>query len=392
MATPFVRTMGALSADRIWSPLARAAVGVVLLGGWFAWLLLARVSVFETSLAARLEVKSAGRPLEAVLAGQIVATHVEVGQRVTEGEILVELDARAAEQRLAGERARLDALGPQLKARNREIAAEIELAQRQSEQTEKALAGARARYAQQEELSRFSNEELRRTEGLYKSNASTEQEWLRVRQTAWQHSADSEVARIEVNRLLLQQPMERSESEVRLARLRSLIADLNGQVRSATAAASALAKEVENHKLRAPTTGEVGESAMKQVGAFVHAGERLATLVPSSELQAVAEFAPTSVFGRIRTGQSARLRLDAFPWTQYGVLLANVTRVSSEVREGRVRVELAIQPDPTSVIPRQHGLPGHVEVEVERVSPWTLALRAAGQIVRSQPSTTMVVR
>ena len=85
----------------------------------------------------------------------------------------------------------------------------------------------------------------------------------------------------------------------------------------------------------------------------------------------------------------ARLRLQGFPWTQYGSIAATVESVGSEVRDGRVRVELAIDPHNHTTIPIQHGLPGSVEVQVEQVSPATLALRAAGRLVTS-PKTLAV--
>jgi hypothetical protein len=58
-----------------------------------------------------------------------------------------------------------------------------------------------------------------------------------------------------------------------------------------------------------------------------------------------------------------------------------VRRVASEVRDGRVRVELGVAPDAASRIPLQHGLPGTVEVQVERLAPATLVLRAAGKLL-----------
>jgi membrane fusion protein (multidrug efflux system) len=81
----------------------------------------------------------------------------------------------------------------------------------------------------------------------------------------------------------------------------------------------------------------------------------------------------------VREGQAARLRLEGFSWLQYGSLEARVTKVGSEARDGRVRVELAV----VSIrfqAPLQHGLPGTLEVEVERVAPAILALRAAGGV------------
>jgi membrane fusion protein (multidrug efflux system) len=73
------------------------------------------------------------------------------------------------------------------------------------------------------------------------------------------------------------------------------------------------------------------------------------------------------------------LRLDGFPWTEYGSIGATVTHVGSEVRDGRIRVELALNPHSASSIPMQHGLPGTVQVEVERISPASLVLRVVGR-------------
>jgi membrane fusion protein (multidrug efflux system) len=58
-----------------------------------------------------------------------------------------------------------------------------------------------------------------------------------------------------------------------------------------------------------------------------------------------------------------------------------VTEVADEIRDGRLRVELALRPDPASRIPLQHGMTGTLEVEVERISPAEVLLRAAGQVL-----------
>ena len=104
-------------------------------------------------------------------------------------------------------------------------------------------------------------------------------------------------------------------------------------------------------------------------------------MVPHGDLQDVADYLPSSALGRIQPGQPARLRLEGFPWAQYGSLAATVNRVASEVRNGHVRVDLSLEPDSASPIPLQHGLPGTVEVQVERLAPATLVLRAAGKLL-----------
>jgi len=68
-------------------------------------------------------------------------------------------------------------------------------------------------------------------------------------------------------------------------------------------------------------------------------------------------------------------------WTAWFLL----TRVAVDevTQTARLEVDQAVHPvetpisDPTSAIPLQHGLPG--TVEVERVSPATLVLRAIGK-------------
>jgi membrane fusion protein (multidrug efflux system) len=164
--------------------------------------------------------------------------------------------------------------------------------------------------------------------------------------------------------------------------LKSDITRLEGEMETLQARASRLQHAIDLRRIRSPVAGRVAEMSQLPVGTVVPRGFRLADVVPEGRLRVVAFFSPPVALGRLRVGQVARMRLDGFPWVQYGTLKARVERLASELRDGRVRVELSLQPDPDSPIPLQHGLPGVVEVEVERTSPATLALRAAGRIIR----------
>jgi membrane fusion protein (multidrug efflux system) len=73
------------------------------------------------------------------------------------------------------------------------------------------------------------------------------------------------------------------------------------------------------------------------------------------------------------------MRLDGFPWAQYGTIPVKVDRVAREIRDGLVRVEFLPDSQGVSNPLLQHGLIGSVEVEIERASPAVLTLRAAGQ-------------
>jgi membrane fusion protein (multidrug efflux system) len=115
------------------------------------------------------------------------------------------------------------------------------------------------------------------------------------------------------------------------------------------------------------------------VGTVLKEGDKLGSIVPSGNIRIVADFLPAAAVARVRAGQHAKMRPDGFPWTQYGMLSATVRRVANEPRSGHIRVELDVDPDQGSPIPIQHGLPGTLEIEIERVSPAGLVFRAAGR-------------
>ena len=129
-------------------------------------------------------------------------------------------------------------------------------------------------------------------------------------------------------------------------------------------------------------------SCLARIAVYAVTDRARLEVVPSGSLKIVADFLPAAALGRLRPGQPARLRLDGFPWAQYGSIGATVTTVASEVRDGRVRVECTVAAQPATRIPLQHGLLGTLEVEVEQAAPAALVLRAAGQLLAA-PSTRL---
>ena len=173
--------------------------------------------------------------------------------------------------------------------------------------------------------------------------------------------------------------------EARRARLNRDAALLEGEIATAAATIKRCEFDLEQRRIRAPVGGRLGEVAELRIGGFLSEGQRIASIVPHGELRAVAHFSPFTGLGRIRRGQAARLRLDGFPWAQYGSVGASVDSVAYEPRDGRIRVELAVKTNATSSIPFQHGLSSTVEIEVERLSPARLVLRAAGRMLATLP-------
>jgi multidrug resistance efflux pump len=359
---------------------------VGLLGAWGAWFLGAQVALYAVSDSARLEMSQAAHPVEAPVAGRVVATHLVLGQDVQGGDVLVEFDATAQQLQREEEQARLRALAPQLEALHTAIAAEEQALREARHAARVAIDEARARHREAEVAARTAEEEAELFVRLQGRNLSSQLDLLRAKAEAQKRRAAADTLRLAVSRLDSDHRTQESDRQARLEGLRRDVTRLAGDMTTAAATVERLEHEIERRRLRAPMAGRVGQVAELRVGSVVREGDRLAAVVPWGELQVVADFLPPSALGRIRPGQPARLRLEGFPWAQYGSLAATVSRVASEVRNGRVRVELSVDPDGASPIPLQHGLPGAVEVQVERVAPVTLVLRTAGKLL-AQPVT-----
>ncbi|MEO8627699.1 MAG: hypothetical protein ABI612_06300 [Betaproteobacteria bacterium] len=90
---------------------------------------------------------------------------------------------------------------------------------------------------------------------------------------------------------------------------------------------------------------------------------------------AVVDFPAAIALTHVRVGQTAFMHLDGLPRALYAGIRAEVSSVSTQVVEGKVRVELATQPDDDAYITLRPNLTATIEVEVERVSPAILVLR-----------------
>lgn len=376
MSSPFARSLRALDAERSrgWLPLAVAAL---LILAWTGWFLLARVPLYETSAVARLEAAAAAHPVDARADGRVVAVHLPLGGRVRAGDVLVELEADAERLALEEARARLAGLGPEIAAARRELDAETAAIQVERRSAAAARDEQRALVREAEAALRFAAEEADRTARLRAEGIAPQQDDSRARSELARRRAAADAAGASIARIETDQQTRESDRQVRIQRLRGTVSRLEGEAATAAATIRRLEHEVERRVVRAPVDGRIAEAADLRAGAVLEEGDRLAAVVPDGPLRVVAQFAPAAAIGRVRAGQAGRVRLIGFPWTEYGSLQATVTGVADEVRDGLVRVEMAVGPMP-SAFPTTHALPGSVEVEVERVRPASLVLRTLG--------------
>jgi membrane fusion protein (multidrug efflux system) len=377
MANAFSRTTRSLDVARADRWTRTLLVALALLAAWLLWFALGRVTVYEVSGDARLEVEAAAHPVMPAVEGRVVSSILTLGRQVRRGDVLVELEGDAETGSLAESRTRHAALLRRLAALREEIrAGEATLGMQQGAR-DVAVREARARADEAELRAQAAERERDRAEQMLAGGALAAAEADRVRTEAQARRATARALALEVGRLEADRRLDESERGADVAELRRQAVEVEGEAQIEAARLQRLTYEAGRRSIRAPVDGRVAQAAELSPGTVVRAGETLGALVPAGALRVVAFF-PVTALGRVRAGQTARVRLDGFPWTEYGRLRGRVAHVSAEPRDGRFRVELALERPRDTAIPLAHGLPGQVEVEVERISPATLVLRAAG--------------
>jgi multidrug resistance efflux pump len=379
LSTAFSLTFRRLSSDRgraaswiLSSALATSAC-------WYCWAARAHVTLYEVSSSARIELDSATYPIESPLLGRVVAAHLSVGQPVREGEVLVEIDARPELLQLKEQQVRVAGIDPELGRLRAQVDAEQKARAEEQSATRLRVEEAAGRTRDAEAAAKYAEAELARIEALAHDHLVAPRELEKAQAEA--HRLRAAVATLDsaARRVPQEQIMRDRERDAALERVQSQIAQLQAQRGTFEAGIARLNYEIERHRVRAPVDGRIGESATLRVGAVVQQGEKLASVIPSGRLLVAAHFPAQAAFGRLRPGQPAVLRLDGFPWTEFGTVAATTTQVAQEVRDGKVRVELAIDAKSPFRGKLEHGMPGSVEVAVERVTPLQLLLRSSGQ-------------
>ncbi|HYO65424.1 MAG TPA: hypothetical protein VEU33_05025 [Archangium sp.] len=247
---------------------------VLLIAVWGLWFLQARVTVYERSVQARLELHREVYAIDAPVDGRVVGTQVELHRTVRAGDVLVELEHDEQARQVAEAEAVLQGLGPQLEAARAELEAEQLALVEQKGQGAAGVEEARARLLDAEAVARRAQKEAASFEQLWKRGVVSEMEWSRVRTELERSQAAEQAARATLLRVKSEGTMQSTDRRTRLASLRGEIARLESEERVARATLERLREELERRVVRAPAEGILGETSSVRVGAQLEAGGR----------------------------------------------------------------------------------------------------------------------
>ena len=305
----------------VWSKaLAWTIIGTASFGFCFA--VFARID--EVVLASgELQPLGAERPIKAPFGGIVKEILVREGQAVKTGQALMRFDAEVSEKRAQTLKTQLKLEVKRFEEESRAIKARVSSLRERKEGLNRAL-------LTEEEI--YTNIIPLAQQGAFKRT-----ELLRQRNRVEQ--LESEVAQARANLQEVQAQLLKMEQES----LRE-ISDLERQL---VEVEDTLSKEI----LSSPVDGLVFGLVPSSPGYATSAGEILVNVVPGGVLEAKI-FVTNRDVGFLKKGMKAQVRVDAFPYTQFGSLPGTLKSVGT----------LPIKPDAQNPQPR---FPAYIALQRE---------------------------
>ena len=305
----------------VWS---RALAWTIISTASFGFIFAVFAKIDEVVLApGELQPLGAERPVKAPFAGVIKDIMVKEGQKVIAGDTLLKFDADVSRKR------------------KETLETQIKLEMKRFEEESRAV---KARKRGVVERLKGINRSLKTESSIYENilplaeiGAMQQTEVLRQRNKVEQ--LDSEVQQTGAD-------LEEVEAQLNKLEQESLreISDLERQL---VEVEDTIIKE----KLSAPVSGIVFGMVPSSAGYAASAGETLVKVVPGGEIEAKIYITNKDV-GFIKTGMKAQIRVDAFPYTQFGSITGALKSVGT----------LPLEPDQQNPMPR---FPAYVKIDKE---------------------------
>lgn len=332
------------------------------------WSIVGRVDVVATA-SGKVVPSGNVKQIQPIEIGYVRAIHVRNGQHVKAGQILVELDptvvgaeAEQANKSLMGaevDAARNAALLRHLEGRSPRFAVPTgtppDIASTQAQYVRSAIAeyeGERASLIQQraEKAAELASVEAEIAK-LRQTLPIVEQQ-LAARRELSDKGYFSKIRLLEYEQLKIEHVQNITVQQANAARARATIANIDAQLARLRGSfgKSTATELVENQEraglareevrksqrrraylqLRAPVSGTVQQLAISTVGGVVQPAQTLMIIVPDNAAPVVEARIQNKDIGFIREGQPVRVKLEAYPFTDYGIVPGIIESISRD--------------------------------------------------------------
>lgn len=332
------------------------------------WSFIGRVDVVAVASGKTLPVANV-KVIQPMEIGAVRAIHVRNGERVRKGQLLIELDstmagaeeAQATQGLLSAQiaRARNDALLAHLRGRPARFVAPPGTPAQVAETQNLVIASAVAEYeAERASLTQSRAERSAELSGSLAEIAKLRQtlplidQQLEARRDLSAKGHFPKLKVLEYEQLRVEHIQNIQVQESVAAKARAAISNIDAQMAKlrqtfAKAASSEMATAEDEsslrgeelrkserrrslQQLRSPVDGVVQQLAVHTVGGVVQPAEPLMIIVPSGSEVAVEAQILNKDIGFVREGQKVRVKLEAFPFTDYGLIEGVVETISRD--------------------------------------------------------------
>ncbi len=356
------------------SPVRVALIWIIcaLAAASIAWAYFGRIDIIAVAQG-KFQPTGRVKVIEPLETAKVAALHVFNGSRVAAGDVLVEFDRSSAEADAQSARAGL--ASSRAEAARRAAALEAARARQfdpaptiaWSEETPPALrareqrvlsadlgqvaAGLASTEAQRAQKA-AERDQLLLTIATQKNLVATLQQRVDMRTQLVAANAGAKAAVIDatetlqyqITQLAIQQGQLASASRAldvfdkdKQKTVEAFLADnaekLSEAERQAEDLEQKLAKAeaaIDHLTLKAPISGTVQALALTTIGQVVSSGQELMRIVPEDAGLEIEVYVLNKDIGFVKPGQEAVVKVDSFPFTQYGTILARVTRVARD--------------------------------------------------------------
>jgi len=343
---------------------------VVFAGIILPWSMLSKVD--ETGSArGRLEPQGKTHKLDAPVTGKVAAIKVKEGQTVRSGQILLELESeltrtemQQAQAKLEGEHNRANQL--QLLKNQLKISLNTQQSQNQAsyaeqlaqiDQIRQRLNSSKQVYDLEKGRLKLAKNEVQRYQYLWRQGAISKSKLEEIEGGMFERQGLLEQAQSNIQEatteLAKQQSANQrikrtgelalSENQKQLKELQSQILDVQSEIAQTKKQIQSLQFQLQQQTLRAPIDGTIFQLSIDNAGTVVQPGQTVTHIAPQGAPLIFRAEMPSQESGFLRVGMPVKLKFDAYPFQDYGLLEGKLRWISPDskvVENGQGKVEI----------------------------------------------------
>lgn len=295
------------------------------------WATLSQVD--ETGSArGRLEPKGETLKLDAPVAGTVAAIQVKEGETVEAGQTLLEFESKLPQTELQQAEAKLE--GQQ----NRSNLLELAKNQLQSEelaqlnQIQQRLNSSKKAYTLEKSRLKLAKDDVQRYRRLWQQRAIPKQKLEQVVGVLIEHQGLLEQAHFEIQQATSELKKQESVYERQIKEYQSQVVDLRSEIAQTKKLIESLQFQLQQQVIRAPIDGTIFQLSVDNAGDVLQQGQAIAQIAPRGVGLVFKARIPISKSGFLREGQLVKLKFDAYPFQDYGVVPGHLTWISPDSR------------------------------------------------------------